>query len=304
MMAFAPLFDPTQQFMARSGVPLAGRLLYVYRNTSQELATLKNVAGTTIANPVTLDADGRAAGGVFVSNASTYTLVVKDAYEATQWTIAGMSPLGGGSGGGSTVSITPTLSSGTKIADYSIDGETGSLFAPNGGGSSEIIRKIHSLGIGYDKALEGINGGDVYIDSTIITKKKIELPFVDKRLYPNDPYNFFKVSIVDLCFYLGAGSSSITPGDVWDLGLYYEKYDMDVQSVTTSNRVATIPFKWSTNGFTFGASASFIMDLSTYDWEHAKPVLSIYLGNKASILTANADTLKMNGYLEACYNYV
>lgn len=99
-MAFAPLFDPTQQFMARSGAPLAGGLLYVYRNTSQSLATLKNVAGTTIANPVSLDADGRAAGGVFVSEASTYTLVVKDAYEATLWTIAAMSPLVGGGGGG------------------------------------------------------------------------------------------------------------------------------------------------------------------------------------------------------------
>lgn len=99
-MAFAPLFDPTQQFMARSGAPLAGGLLYVYRNTSQELATLKNVAGTTIANPVSLDADGRAAGGVFVSDASTYTLVVKDAFDATLWTIAAMSPIGGGSGGG------------------------------------------------------------------------------------------------------------------------------------------------------------------------------------------------------------
>lgn len=130
-MAFAPLFDPTQQFMARSGAPLAGGLLYVYRNTSQSLATLKNVAGTTIANPVTLDADGRAAGGVFVSDASTYTLVVKDAFDATQWTIVSMSPLGGGSGGGSSVSITPTITSGTKIADYSIDGEAGELFTPN-----------------------------------------------------------------------------------------------------------------------------------------------------------------------------
>lgn len=133
-MAFAPLFDPTQQFMARSGAPLAGGLLYVYRNTSQELATIKNVAGTTIANPVSLDADGRASGGVFVSDASTYTLVVKDAFEATQWTIAAMSPLGGGSSGGSDVTITPTLTTGTKIADFSIDGESGSLFAPNGGG--------------------------------------------------------------------------------------------------------------------------------------------------------------------------
>lgn len=147
-MAFAPLFDPTQQFMARSGAPLAGGLLYVYRNTSQSLATLKNVAGTTIANPVSLDADGRAAGGVFVSDASTYTLVVKDAYEATLWTIAAMSPIGGGSGGGgSEVTITPTITTGTKIADYSIDGEAGELYAPNGGGGVALKTCIVKLEI-------------------------------------------------------------------------------------------------------------------------------------------------------------
>ena len=42
---------------------------------------------------------------------------------------------GGGGGGGSTVVITPTLSEGTKIADYSIDGTAGELYAPTGGGA-------------------------------------------------------------------------------------------------------------------------------------------------------------------------
>ena len=154
-MAFAPLFDPTQQFMARSGAPLVGGLLYVYRNTSQELATLKNVAGTTIANPVTLDADGRASGGVFVSDASTYTLVVKDAFEATQWTISAMSPLGGGIGG-SVVTITPTLATGTKIADYTIDGESGSLFAPSGGGGIDLMDYSESVSIEGGQFLSGV----------------------------------------------------------------------------------------------------------------------------------------------------
>jgi hypothetical protein len=40
-------------------------------------------------------------------------------------------------GGGSDVNITPTLVSGTKIADYEIDGVSGSLYAPSGGGGSE-----------------------------------------------------------------------------------------------------------------------------------------------------------------------
>ena len=39
-------------------------------------------------------------------------------------------PSGGSAGGGSTVEITPTLSSGTKIADYEIDGVSGALYAP------------------------------------------------------------------------------------------------------------------------------------------------------------------------------
>lgn len=178
-MAFAPLFDPTQQFMARSGAPLAGGLLYVYRNTSQSLATLKNVAGTTIANPVSLDADGRAAGGVFVSDASTYTLVVKDAFDATLWTIAAMSPLVGGGAGGSEVTITPTITTGTKIADYSIDGEAGELFAPNAanltfvaGGSSGggSVTKTITLPHKYKNAFGGFISFVVKSSSSGLTR--------------------------------------------------------------------------------------------------------------------------------------
>lgn len=41
-----------------------------------------------------------------------------------------------GGGGGSNVTITPTLSSGTKIADFEIDGTPGELYAPSGGSSA------------------------------------------------------------------------------------------------------------------------------------------------------------------------
>jgi len=40
--------------------------------------------------------------------------------------------------GGSTVSIIPTLSEGTKIANFTIDGVAGELYAPNGGGGEPI----------------------------------------------------------------------------------------------------------------------------------------------------------------------
>lgn len=42
------------------------------------------------------------------------------------------------SGGGDTVTITPALQSGTKVADYSINGVAGSLYAPTGGGGGTV----------------------------------------------------------------------------------------------------------------------------------------------------------------------
>ena len=44
----------------------------------------------------------------------------------------------GEAGGGTEVSITPSLQSGTKIADYEIDGVTGELYAPRGSGGSIV----------------------------------------------------------------------------------------------------------------------------------------------------------------------
>lgn len=58
-------------------------------------------------------------------------------------TLAGSIADGGG-GGGSTVTITPTLESGTKIADFSIDSETGSIYAP----SSETVIITPSIASG------------------------------------------------------------------------------------------------------------------------------------------------------------
>ena len=144
-MAFVPLFDPTQQFMGRPSKLLVGGNLYVYRNGTDDLATVKNIAGTTISQPVVLDCDGRAQGGVCVPSSGKYRLEVRDAYGALQWSITGMSAIGGGEGGGSDVSITPAYNSGLKIADYSIDGESGELFAPTGGGGLQIKESIFEM---------------------------------------------------------------------------------------------------------------------------------------------------------------
>lgn len=64
-------------------------------------------------------------------------------------------------GGGSEVTITPTISTGTKIADYSIDGTTGELYAPSGGGggSTVVITPTVSTGTKIaDYSIDGVSG--------------------------------------------------------------------------------------------------------------------------------------------------
>lgn len=56
---------------------------------------------------------------------------------------------------GSEVSITPTLSSGTKIADFSINGTAGILFAPEGGGGGGLPGQGYT---GSDLILRDVNG--------------------------------------------------------------------------------------------------------------------------------------------------
>ena len=62
-------------------------------------------------------------------------------------------------GGGSDVEITPTLSTGTKIADYEIDGVSGELYAPTGGGSDVEITPTLSTGTKIaDYEIDGVSG--------------------------------------------------------------------------------------------------------------------------------------------------
>ena len=53
--------------------------------------------------------------------------------------------IAGGGGGGSVVKITPIVTEGTKIADYSIDGAAGELYAPEAGDTVEVT-PTHNVG--------------------------------------------------------------------------------------------------------------------------------------------------------------
>lgn len=64
---------------------------------------------------------------------------------------------GGGGGGGSEVSITPVLTQGTKIADYSIDGTAGELYAPEAGDTVEVTPTLNIGDKVADIEVNGVN---------------------------------------------------------------------------------------------------------------------------------------------------
>lgn len=79
-----------------------------------------------------------------------------DASISFDGTLAG-SIAGGGGGGGSEVTITPVLTQGTKIADFEIDSESGSLFAPEAGDSVEVTPALNSGDKVADISVNGVN---------------------------------------------------------------------------------------------------------------------------------------------------
>jgi hypothetical protein len=78
------------------------------------------------------------------------------------------------------VSIDPTLSSGTKIADYVIDGTSGELFAPAGGGSVTFPLEVNGSTNVYE-ARDGLtsgyaNAGKLYLEQQA---EEDEEPYID-----------------------------------------------------------------------------------------------------------------------------
>lgn len=85
------------------------------------------------------------------------------------------------SGGGSDVTITPTLASGTKLADYSIDGVSGELFAPEAV-EVETVPVIAGSGISITDSDSGIvisctasGGGSTYTAGEYISIENDEI---------------------------------------------------------------------------------------------------------------------------------
>jgi hypothetical protein len=75
----------------------------------------------------------------------------------------------GEAGGGTEVSITPSLQSGTKIADYEIDGVTGELYAPRGFTTGLAWRSISEADY-EDLSSDEKNNGTIYFVSDDIAE--------------------------------------------------------------------------------------------------------------------------------------
>ena len=102
---------------------------------------------------------------------------------------------------GSNVSITPSLSSGTKIADFEIDGDDGALYAPtpptvhnppSGGAAGQVLTKNSAMSYDYSWNTPQSGGSDVSITPTISSGTKIaeyEIDGVNGKLYAPEVHN-------------------------------------------------------------------------------------------------------------------
>lgn len=119
-------------------------------------------------------------------------------WDSTKWqrTTAGQH------GGGSDVSITPTLQSGTKIAEYEVDGVQGELYAPTGGGGGGNLSDLGDVNINsptdgqtlvYDATNqewingsgggEGGSGGGMFIDTSNVIQAFTQIRDTQEHTY-------------------------------------------------------------------------------------------------------------------------
>lgn len=91
------LFPAVKQFELKNGALNVGGRLFVYYDSTDDLAEIYDENGTRLQQPAILDNDGRALG-LFVDAKKVYRLEVQDAFGAMQFTVRKMVPSGGGTG--------------------------------------------------------------------------------------------------------------------------------------------------------------------------------------------------------------
>lgn len=92
------------------------------------------------------------------------------------------------SSGGDTVTITPILSSGTKIADYTINGVSDSLYAPAGGSSALTdLTDVTLTSLADDNILQYDSSTSKWVNVNSLSKSFVGLGNVDNTSDANKP---------------------------------------------------------------------------------------------------------------------
>lgn len=211
---------------------------------------------------------------------------VTGAWDSTKWDRTTSAEVGAG---GSEVSITPSLQSGTKIADYEIDGVQGELYAPAGGGGgssvvpnpqgtpTDTLETVQIDNTVYDIAGSGGNVYGAFIDT-------------DRVIASSDAVSFVDYTAVEDC-YIMLNIEATSTGSAWayvdgelvgrlyttqgaslgTIGLYVKAG----QRVTTTN-TGTIGQYFRVYGLTFGTNNIFTPQI--YSLEERE--IGVWVDNK------------------------
>lgn len=136
----------------------------------------------------------------------TTAVSVAEAFDPTKWAhVLVMGEISTGGGGGSVVTITPTLSSGTKIADYTINGAGGELYAPSGGGSSGHVYSTDEQVVGtwtdgstvYEKTFLWTTAMSIAVNGAWYDTN-INISYVDKIIDASIGNNTWRIGVLSV----------------------------------------------------------------------------------------------------------
>ena len=251
-MGYSRIFTPVLHFDDINGRPLVGGKLYTYQaGTSTPQAPYRNEAGTeTNTNPIVLNERGECVA--YLNDNRSYKFVLKDSLDNVIWEADKVrSPSSGGSG--SVVTITPTVTTGTKIADYSIDGEAGELYAPNGGGGTEKrVGFVNTNGnvtheISSDDLDQGFCNEDYVICHTEINTN----PFAAIFLQCTDFWSKGSFSSIDVYAVYEWSGNTEYPVKLFEIDStalsnnFFKDFSLIGQVSLPSNKDIKLRFKWN-----------------------------------------------------------